>query len=255
MKELSLLGASKRAPRPRPHTHEDYRIPRALVAIHNILQQLEATENGSSNPLATTSTEIQKAPKREQPSRRRPLLGPRQRSYSVTDKEPIPAASQGLSLMELPTELHLAIFDFLDLIDSTCLGLTNRHFYSIHRRRHGIIALSTRRKGPNNLEWAWHKAGVPQPSAPVAKNAGALTALSKLRVRGQGYCRKCGITRCELHKHIQSWMGEEAEYCSIKRKFGRAAPADAVSYCYRSKPNDPNRCGRHCVRKSMVILK
>ncbi len=47
------------------------------------------------------------------------------RSYSVMDTEPLPhyhRPSSRLALMDLPNELHFAIFDFLDMIDSTCLG-------------------------------------------------------------------------------------------------------------------------------------
>jgi len=164
--------------------------------------------------------------------------------------------------MDLPAELHFVIFDNLDLIDSVCLGLTNKHFYSIHRRLRGTVPLSTRRHGPNELEWAFHVAGNKIQAAPstglyhaeTASSEKEKNALSKLRVRGQGYCRKCGITRCSLHKHIQTWMGDEAEYCSVKQKFGQAAPEGAKAYCYMSKPGDPSRCGRHWVRKSKVVL-
>jgi hypothetical protein len=68
---------------------------------------------------------------------RRPLMPPR-RSYSVTDQYPIPRRHK-LVLMDLPGELHFFIMDFLDPIDSTCLGLANRHFYAIHRRLHGTV--------------------------------------------------------------------------------------------------------------------
>jgi hypothetical protein len=88
----------------------------------------------------------------------------------------------------------------------------------------------------------------------LGDNNNGSNALAQLRVRGQAYCRKCGVTRCELHKHIQEWMGEGAEYCSIKQKFGPAAPEGARPFCYLSKPDDPHRCGRHRVRKSKVVL-
>ena len=196
-----------------------------------------------------------------------------------------------MALADLPGEIHYSIFDFLDPIDSTCLGLTSRHFYAIHRRMRGIVPLSARRDGPNELEWAWHNlhispkslkitaevSSVPSSFAlkddccdppaqaqrqttdltlaseptshtvfrPSSPGAPSSKALAGLRVRGQAYCRKCGITRCELHKHIQDWMGPAAEYCSVKQKFGPVASHGAKPYCYMSKPSDPDRCGRH----------
>lgn len=174
--------------------------------------------------------------------------------------------------MYLPSELHMAIFDFLDPIDSTCLGLTNKHFYSIHRRLHGSVPLSARRDGPNELEWAWHlhfagRAELYKTPLVVVDGSGAdektaedqererIRALTALRVRGQAYCRKCGICRCELHKHIQEWMPEGMEYCSVKRKFGPVAGEGSKEFCYLSSPRDPGRCGRHRVRKDRVELK
>ncbi|KAK3316693.1 hypothetical protein B0H66DRAFT_576468 [Apodospora peruviana] len=272
IKELSLLRGGKRAPR-RSQTHQNYLLPQpsSVVTIHTLRQQPRVVENGLLQLTGSTPDLSQPKPNVEnQITRRRPALGPPRRSYSVTDQEPLPhhhRPSSRLSLVDLPAELHFAIFDFLDPIDSTCLGLTNRHFYAIHRRMRGTVPLSTRRDGPNELEWAWHLAGAVLKASSGLDATGAVmatspdklgekqkNALSKLRIRGQAYCRKCGVTRCELHKHIQEWMGEEAEYCSIKQKFGPAAREGAKPYCYMSKPGDPHRCGRHFVRKSKVIL-
>ncbi|RKU49386.1 hypothetical protein DL546_004492 [Coniochaeta pulveracea] len=204
----------------------------------------------------------------------RPSLGVPRRSYSVMNYEPLPhhhrppvIGSGGLSLMDLPPELHYAIFDFLDPIDSTCMGLTNKHFYAIHRRLHGTVPLSTRRDGPNELEWAWHlhqerDQAVDQSPAPgqAAEGGPELTAdqernaLARLRVKGQAYCRKCGVCRCELHKHIQEWMGEGMEYCIVRQKYGPVAPEGSKPFCYMSTPRNPNRCGRHRVRNDKVKL-
>jgi len=175
-----------------------------------------------------------------------------------------PPQAAGLALLDLPAELHFSIMDFLDPIDSACLGLTNKHFYAIHRRMHGTVALTARRNGPNELEWAWHLAGsvvrkgLADAAAAAAAGATAedkAAALSRLRVRGQGYCRMCGITRCQLHKHIQEWMGEGWEYCSVRQRFGPAAAEHAKPYCYMSKPGDARRCGRHAVRATKVELR
>ncbi|OAA66586.1 f-box domain containing protein [Niveomyces insectorum RCEF 264] len=186
----------------------------------------------------------------------RPKMGPPRRSYSVMDYEPVPPThrpSADFGLCDLPPELHYAIFDFLEPIDSTCLGLTNKHFYAIHQRLHGVVPLSARRAGPNDMEWVWHLAGrmLQQGQHPDAATLAATTnALAMLRVRGQALCRKCGVSRCELHKHIQDWMPPGTEYCTVREKFGPAAPAGAKDFCYLSNPKDPHRCGRHRVPKS-----
>ncbi|KAH6652652.1 hypothetical protein BKA67DRAFT_536382 [Truncatella angustata] len=182
----------------------------------------------------------------------RPELHGPQRSYSVMDYVPLPVLQrpgEKLQLVHLPPELHFAIFDFLDDLDSTCLGLTSRHFYYIHRRMRGTIPLSTRRDGPNDMEWIWRLAG-----PLIAKGHSEESAVNSVLPRGQVYCRKCGVSRCELHKHMQEWMGPGYEYCEVRQKFGPMAPADAKRNCYRSSPRHPHRCGRHTRQQRAVRL-
>lgn len=182
----------------------------------------------------------------------RPALPGPQRSYSVMDYVPVPVLQrpgEKLQLVHLPAELHFAIFDFLDDIDSTCLGLTSKHFYYIQRRMRGTVPLSARRAGPNDMEWIWRLAG-----PLIAKGQSEESAVNSVLPRGQVYCRKCGVSRCELHKHIQEWMGEGAEYCEVRQKFGPRAPADAKRNCYRSSPRHPHRCGRHTRQQRAVRL-
>jgi hypothetical protein len=277
-RELSRMRLDTRSPR-RSHTHHDYQLPSATPspspATPHALRLFPidkptirvATEDASPEKETISTPQDESRP-------RRPPLGPPRRSHSVIDYEPAPhyhrAAGDGLTLLDLPSELHYAIFDFLDPIDSTCLGLANRKLYRIHRRLHGIVPLSARRNGPNELEWAWHVAGnplpqamLPVPSTPtvtVSNPAAVLdyqNALAKLRIRGQAYCRKCGVCRCELHKHIQDWIradGPEIEYCSIRQRFGPPAPEGAKDFCYMSTPKDPRRCGRHRIMKAKVVL-
>lgn len=196
------------------------------------------------------------------PHPRRPKLGAPRRSYSVMDYEPVPPEQQPpsgpLTLSTLPPELHFAIFDQLDPIDATCLGLANRHLYSIHRRMHGSVPLSVRRDGPNELEWAWHKAAYPSAhaaamstsdNAPVHGGHGTMD-LAALRVRGKGLCRKCGVSRCELQKHIRDWMPDNYEYCSVRDKFVPKPSEDARSHCYMNNPTNTTRCGRHRIKKA-----
>ncbi|KAK2065525.1 F-box domain-containing protein [Colletotrichum caudatum] len=187
------------------------------------------------------------------PLARRPPLPPPRRSYSVTDYEPparIHRPSARMDIFDLPAELHYAIFDHLDPIDSTCFGLTNSHFYNIHRRMHGSVPLSSRRSGPNDLEWAWRFAGplIYNGSAAPPAEAFQDSALERMRVKGQVYCRKCGISRCELHRHLREWMGSKLEYCSITQKYGPRAAEEAADTCYIKSPKHPNRCGRHAAK-------
>lgn len=193
------------------------------------------------------------------PQQRRPQLGKPRRSYSVMDYEPVPPwqrpAYGALTFFSLPAEIHFAFFDFLDPIDATCLGLTNKYFYSIHRRMHGSVPLSVRRDGPNELEWAWHRAAYPTPSlamTPCSVDVGkdkATSHLTSLRVRGKGLCRKCGVSRCELHKHIVEWMPPDYEYCSVRDRFVPSPGEEARKSCYMSNPTKTNRCGRHRVKR------
>jgi len=265
-------NGGKRAPRRSQTQHEYFLPPSPAFTMFTIPQS--PTEERPPTPAAPAPAETEA--ERARPPARRPPLGPPRRSYSVTDKQPIPRRHKHsltrLAFQDLPAELHFSIMDFLDPIDSVCLGLTNKHFYTIHRKLHGTVPLATRRSGPNELEWAWHLAGNivrTNPAAVVDSKDAARTetealkglgeeeknALSKLRVRGQGYCRMCGVTRCQLHKHIQEWMGDQFEYCSVKQKFGPVAPEGAKSYCYMSKPGNAKRCGRHFVRVNRVELR
>ena len=181
LKELALIRTEKRAPR-RSQTHQNYEIPEFPAAVvHDILQQLRVPDAKPTRSVSPVAEKTQQDSARAPTSRRRPPLGPPRRSYSVTDCAPIPhhhRPSTGVTLLDLPAELHFAIFDFLDSIDSTCLGLTNKHFYSIHRRMRGTVSLAARREGPNSLEWAWHLAGavVQSPAPPCVKPVAAKTA-------------------------------------------------------------------------------
>ncbi|KAG6153621.1 hypothetical protein E4U11_006910 [Claviceps purpurea] len=78
-----------------------------------------------------------------------------------------------------------------------------------------------------------------------AKDTPCSRALEKLRIQGQIYCRKCGISRCELHRHLRDWMGHGYEYCEIRKVYGQRAGEEAKPYCYMSSPRNRHRCGRH----------
>ncbi|KAF6806388.1 hypothetical protein CSOJ01_08883 [Colletotrichum sojae] len=116
---------------------------------------------------------------------------------------------QRLAFLDLPTEIHLSVLDHLDRIDSTCLCLTNRHFYVIHHRRHGTVPLSARRNGPNDMEWAWRFAGhlLPQSPSPSDSKRGERPADENEETPEDAEgprCRICGVTGCELARHIRA---------------------------------------------------
>ncbi|KAM3505820.1 hypothetical protein MY11210_007815 [Beauveria gryllotalpidicola] len=231
---------------------------------------------------AATSASSTRRPQRPELKKKPP-----RRSYSATDKEPedavlapnqprpSPPAPGVVGLLDLPPELHYALLDFLDPIDAVCLGLAHRQLYTIHHRKNSRVPLNSRYDGPNDLEWVWRgvrhlnqRGGsssgssgsgsssgnsshrVPEETSRDGSPAAAAAALDKLRVKGQVYCRKCGIARCELHRHIRSWMGDGYQYCEITERFGRPAPDGAKSYCFMSSPKDRRRCGRHGALKA-----
>ncbi|KJZ78217.1 hypothetical protein HIM_02255 [Hirsutella minnesotensis 3608] len=251
-KELSMSRGKTRAPR-RGWTMMEYRDDHE--STHHaygaaLLAELQAPipENSPlpayDTPLSTATIEkVAQLP-------RRPKLPPPRRSHSVTDKEPEsvapghPRPSGRMTLLDLPSEIHYDLFDFLDPIDGVCLGLAHSRLYNIHRRKYGKVPLSSRYDGPNTMEWAWRGAGpLIRPTQPA--NEETSNPLERLRVRGQVYCRKCGISRCELHRHIKDWMGSAYEYCEIRKMYGPPAGEDAKSYCFMSSPKNPYRCGRH----------
>lgn len=140
----------------------------------------------------------------------------------------LPKSKSSATLSSLPAELQLEIFSHLDKIDSVCLGLTSQRAYDICRAIYGTkMPLNTRRIGPNSLESAWE-------------------------VVGKQECKQCGMFRCELWKHIKTWMPKELEYCAMKQNFGSPARPGAAESCYRGKPSKPRRCGRHPVRTTTI---
>ncbi|KAL2202934.1 hypothetical protein CC79DRAFT_1325723 [Sarocladium strictum] len=183
----------------------------------------------------------------------RPKLPAPRRSYSVQDYEPMPPLqpkpSEHMTILDLPSELHYTLFDFLDPLDGVCLGLAHPRLHDIAKRKYGQqVSLASRYSGPNDMEWAWRGAG-PLVRANTGGPPARTAEESKLRPKGQVYCRKCGISRCELHRHLKEWMGEDREYCEIKKIFGNPAGEDAKTYCYMSSPKNPDRCGRHGPRQ------
>jgi hypothetical protein len=82
-------------------------------------------------------------------------------------------------LIALPPELQLRVFDLLDRCSSTCLGLTTRIFYRLHRAARGKVPLC-----------AFYFI----PAAPDCR----------------GF---------RLHVLLKEWAGPELMYCEIRDKF------------------------------------
>jgi hypothetical protein len=65
---------------------------------------------------------------------------PRAKHYIPHPKKPHLTShfidSRNAYLSNMPPEIHLSIFDTLDPVSSTCLGLTSRKFYPMHRSAH-----------------------------------------------------------------------------------------------------------------------
>lgn len=261
MKELNLKRGMMRTPRRgwslTDHQNQHDGSHHFHVALPPADRQASIPENAvlpSSSIPTPTPTVTPSQPVEEQTAQipRRPKLPPPRRSYSATDKEPEPTTqhqpSARMTLLDLPSELHYTLFDFLDPIDGACLGLTHSRLYTIHRRKNGTVPLSSRYSGPNDREWAWRGAG--PLIHPESGMSTAASGLGQMRVKGQMYCRKCGVSRCELHRHLKGWVGEKLEYCEIKELYGRPAGPDAKAYCFMSSPKNPHRCGRHGGKRS-----
>ncbi|TVY57016.1 hypothetical protein LCER1_G000974 [Lachnellula cervina] len=171
--------------------------------------------------LASTDTEISPSPEEEG-------WAFKQTPELITRLALLPQYKDSASLPNLPTELQLEIFGYLDKIDACCLGLSSARAYGIFRAIHGTkMPLNQRRSGPNPFESAWE-------------------------IVGKRECKQCGIYRCELHEHIKSWMPKELEYCSMKQNFGLPADTEAKPTCFRGKPSKPHRCGRHPLRTTSM---
>ncbi|KAK1705022.1 uncharacterized protein BDZ83DRAFT_551909, partial [Colletotrichum acutatum] len=167
-------------------------------------------------------------------------------------------AQQTFTITDLPPELHHIIIDFLDPIDSTCLGLASRYFYTLHRRRHGNVHLATGRPRPNDQEWAWRSAS----ALSVVKSINTTTATATTAAddtplaneRPISYpqpmplfrCEKCGLERCELQRHIRDWFPRDHDYCTISGKYMRlGSHREEAGFCYRRSPRKPSLCGKH----------
>ncbi|KAI1428560.1 hypothetical protein F5Y12DRAFT_782468 [Xylaria sp. FL1777] len=246
-------GSDLHVPPRRAFTTSNYLLPTAPVsraATPSVSPRASITDRDSHFQLSAGAPLLPLLPLHRLPQPAPP------RSYSVMDYEPVPLTQRPgttLQLSHLPAELHYAVFDFLDPIDSVCLALTSRHFYAVHWALHGKVSLAARREGPNDMEWVWRHAG-PFVAGRRGLSGGGHNSLAMLSPRGQVYCRKCRTARCELHKHIKDWMGGGLEYCVVTEKFGPEAPWDAKGFCYRSSPRHPNRCGRHTRNQRTVRL-
>ncbi|OHW91161.1 putative F-box domain-containing protein [Colletotrichum incanum] len=161
-------------------------------------------------------------------------------------------------MTDMPPEVHHMIMDFLDAIDSTCLALTNRYFYKLHRRRNGSVSLSTVRQGPNDQEWAWRSAGqlihpLSSPGKSRRETRNKIDAFSShFASHGLFWCRMCGFSRCELQRHIKEWMPRGLEYCPVSGKYVPLIVDGNGISCYKRSPKNHRVCGKHVGRGKVV---
>ncbi|KAK1452811.1 hypothetical protein CCUS01_10685 [Colletotrichum cuscutae] len=188
-----------------------------------------------------------------------PLRSPAELNFRKQFTRRVEEAQQTLTITDLPPELHHSIIDFLDPIDSTCLGLASRYFYTLHRRRHGTVQLATRRPRPDHREWARRSAS----ALSAFRSIDATTAMivtdptddatlaneqpiSHPQPRPPSCCAKCGLERCELQRHIRDWFPPDHEYCTISEKYVRLGlHREEEEFCHRRSPRNSSWCGKH----------
>lgn len=115
-----------------------------------------------------------------------------------------------LTLLKLPPEALTVIFEYLNPIDSACLGVTHSSVYEHHRRKHATVPL--------------------------------LRTASERKTK---HCRMCGDQSCQLYQHLADWMGKERQYCEVRRLFVKRATDEADPHCFAVSLNDTRHCGRH----------
>ena len=93
--------------------------------------------------------------------------------------DPASMVHQTSRLISLPPELQLRVFDLLDRCSSTCLGLTTRIFYRLHRAARGKVPLC-----------AFY-------FVPGSSNCGGF----------------------RLHVLLKEWAGPALQYCEVRDKF------------------------------------
>lgn len=131
-------------------------------------------------------------------------------------------------ISNLPTEIIYMMFSQLDPIDSTCFGLAAKCFYSIFRYLYRFVPLSCHRVGPNSLEWAWRMVNCALYTHEIdAKQTSETQRIPFRRVcLATMFCHHCGSHRCELHRHLQTWMisgGQRREYFCFADRFRKPA--------------------------------
>ena len=88
-------------------------------------------------------------------------------SSTVTSTPPLLAETEGQNtsilaptkpfrLLSIPVELQAEVFRVLDPVSSTCLGLTCKDFYAVHKSVKGVVKLSERFYGAEFLTSSWY---------------------------------------------------------------------------------------------------
>jgi hypothetical protein len=136
--------------------------------------------------------------------------------------KPQEASSPPTSLPGLLPELQLQIFSYLDPCFSTCLGLTCKRFYGIHRHLHGTVsAMEFDYVGPNkwfwlrlcdyldewsspDWTWSWAKGKFIR-----SEESEATGVMRGLRVRRQLFL-DCRLAECGRGDWMRPWLWTES---------------------------------------------
>lgn len=154
-------------------------------------------------------------------------------------------------LLDLPPEIYGMLFQVLEPIDAICFGLTCSKLYTILPQKHIKTPLTRRCISTNIHEWIWRdlrhlsqmRLLAQERQEPGGHAIG--TCNERPQAKDERCCQKCGISPCELYRHIDSWMGHDYEYCEVTQRFGRPAPKWGQPDCFMSKNINNHHCGRH----------
>lgn len=116
-------------------------------------------------------------------------------------------------LLSLAPEIQLALFDQLDAVSSTCLGLTCKYFYNLHVAQHGLKVPLFRRSD--------HESAIPPYSALFQRNGPLVLNWIKreLEFTDPSRIKAFVMDRVYLCGCLREWMGPQYLYSLKTRRY------------------------------------